>query len=540
MAAPAGIQGAGVSGVLIVNLDPDQDATMVADYYRTPGSGSGRITITRPGIPPGKSTNIYGLNENALPNGSYGGIISSNRPIASLIRTDWGASGGAAIYQNALAGRDIILPVFTGFGVDLGTSPIADVIGRHESLIHVQNTDTAAAATVELELRQQNGKVMLRDQFSVGPGTSATLDLGKGAQFASLPGGAASSLRLSADKPLAVASHVDVSNWDHGVAAFEGLPVDRTARTLFAPLVSNTALLSWMVLLNPGDEDAEAKITYHRNLDASGAACGDAPILHANANWPVPAQGLAIASQAPHGFSRLPAGCVASAMVESDRPLMAVVFLEDPGSGSSAAYTALLAGDAGRRVILPLYRNRHTGDALTTAIQLMNPGDAPAEVELRVMDSTGADIDCPECQATLPPRTARLWYPPVTGGLRDRANSYGSAEVIADQPVLVLVSDTAASGSVDTAIYTGLAMCTEEKGPDAARCQETIHAPQILHYASMQAPPATPTPDPIVSPTSGSPRSTPDPTATAIGPDLGHWKIYLPWLGNRVTLRVVP
>ena len=141
-------------------------------------------------------------------------------------------------------------------------------------------------------------------------------------------------------------------------------------------------------------------------------------------------------------------------MIRSNLPLTAVVMIMDADRGTAAAYTAQTAGDAGRRVALPLYRNQHTMDRRTTLIQVMNPSDSALDATLDVLDQTGSMLPCPGCSGQIEASSARLWDPLVTDGLRQRPGTYGSAVVKAEAPVLAIVLESPMNDAVATPVET--------------------------------------------------------------------------------------
>lgn len=469
---PEAIRGDGMSGLQIQNLDPSRPATVLLDFFDQRGGGP--RTYVRPGIASGASSNFHPPSESGLREGSYAGILTAERPFRTLLLTGWwGSTQATAFYNDALTGRRIVVPVFSGFQPGPDDDPEGRLAGRLSSIVHVQNTDPGQWITATLRLRDSAGALLLERPLGIGPGTSVSLDHAADSILAALPYGSAGTLEASAAISLAVASHLDVQPWPHAAMAFEAMPVEHASTTLFAPLVASGQLATWMAVHNPGEAPARLTLTYRRNADDSGRACGAASIRHAGRPLLLPAGGLLILSQAPAGPSGLPAGCLAGAVIRSNQPLTGVVMIMDADRGTAAAYTAQTAGDAGRRVALPLYRNQHTMDRRTTLIQVMNPSDSALDATLDVLDQTGSMLPCPGCSGQIEASSARLWDPLVTDGLRQRPGTYGSAVVKAEAPVLAIVLESPMNDAVatDMASYAGLAICLPEGGPDAARCR---------------------------------------------------------------------
>jgi hypothetical protein len=172
----AGISGAGITGIQIQNLDASQSATIVADFYKQ--GGGGPVAITKPNVGAGAAANIYLPSQPELQNGAYAAIISADRQIAAIARTDWNNSGAAAIYSNVQPGTDVALPL-----------AVKGYYGQ-TSLVSIQNTDTGTQATVTVEFyKAGETAALVTTSVQIAPGTSTTLDLSKNAAFATVPAG---------------------------------------------------------------------------------------------------------------------------------------------------------------------------------------------------------------------------------------------------------------------------------------------------------------------------------------------------------------
>lgn len=445
----AGIQGAGISGIQIQNLDASQPATIVADFYNQRGGPA--VTIQRPGVGAGAAANIYLPAENTLQNGAYAAIISADRQIAAIARTDWSTSGGAAIYSNVQPGTDVSLPL------------AAKGYYGQTSLVSIQNTDTSAQATVDVSLFAAGQTAPVKQStFAIGPGTSTTLDLGKNAEFADVADGFLGSMTISSDSiPVGVQSFIDLENQDKAVYAFEGVPSEQAADKLFVPLIRNNFYgTTGISVVNPGTSPVQVTVTYIASpltpactgttVHGGGAATidgGSSVVFYQGGATP------------GAGAPGLPSGCLGSATVEATGGnVLAIVNDADLGAGTSAAYNAVSAAQGATKVALPLFRNKHTKDELSTGIQAMNIGDAPANATITFSDSTGTVISgCgADCQATIAPNGSYTWYPPAVAGIKDRPNTYGSATIESDQPLAVIVNDASPLGTIDSAIYNAI------------------------------------------------------------------------------------
>lgn len=447
-------RGSAISGLSIANLDASQVANMIIDLYPQ-GSGP-MVVLTRSGVPAEASANLYLPAEVELANGRYAGIVSSDRPTATTLRTDWPAASDAAAYSNARPGKRHILPVMAGFD----PRPALERTGlglRHHSVVDVQNTDTRQAAAVELRLRDAAGRLLDDRTLAIGPGRSISLEQEPNSPLRSLPFDALGSLELVSDLPIAVASHVGLEPWPTAAMGFESSPADLAARTLFAPMLSSSDWSSRILLVNPGDAPASLRVEYRANADASGSPCSAGPIIERPAAPLGPRETLLL-DQSPLTGSLLGDGCWASATIHSDRELLGVVLLLQSEQRAAAAYRLKRADEAGHRFAHLLIRHRHTLNEFSTAIQVQNPGPRELEVRLEIQDHQGGRVECPGCSGRVPAGGSRMWLTSDIEGLSQRSNFWGYARIVAEGPVLANVLEYSANGRYDAVIYDGLSM----------------------------------------------------------------------------------
>ncbi len=540
----AGVAGAGISGMMIQNMDASQSATVVVDLYKQ--SGGAPVSITRPNVGAGAAANVYLPSEPTLQNGAYAAITSSDRAIRTITRTDWNTSGGAAMSNDSAPSTELVVPF-----------AMKDFEGQ-TSLVSIQNTDATAMATSNIELYPLGAaNPLVVTTVAIGPGTSTTLNLSRNAAFATVPNGTAGHLRIRSTTQLAVVNLVDVETSAMAVFAHEGLPVELAQSRLFAPVVhaaaplnpldaASPALDTLMMVVNPGTSAISVSIHY----TGVGGTCQGQTFDHAS--FALAGGASALVAQAPGAAyppvaaSPLPAGCNAAAVIETTggNVLASVVDRRGAAGIVAAAYNALAAAEGGTIVRLPLARKNHTAGRVTTAMQVMNLGASPASVTLTWRDSMGVPVTgCgADCSAAIPVDGAHLFWPPSIAAIPD--GTYGSAEVTSDQPAGVVVSDISVAGASDIASYVGLA---EAGGggpmPGPTPAPMTDFSPLVLKNAdagggpprpTSTPPPATPTPastaTPMLTPTpmptptvvipptdTPMPTSTPPPTVPAPG-----------------------
>lgn len=442
----AGIAGAANTGVQVQNLDPTRSATVLRDVaqYGSPIKG---IHVSRPQIRPASADNMYMPAVAELTDGVYAMILGADRPIAAIARTDWTTSGGAATYSGVTPGMDVFLPL-----------ALIRFYGQ-TSLVAVQNTDFDHAATIHVALiaNGQAAPAAERD-YTIEPGSGVALDLA--AEFAGVPantpGGFLGSLRVTSPVPVGMMSFVDIATGRKAVYAFEGGPASAGGRTLYAPLVRSRQVVSGanefstgIAIANPGATAVSATVTYRGSYKAcAGQTYRDGPVT-------IPPFSSTVFYQ-PASKS-LPSDCVATAVIEADGDVFAIVNDSLNLTEQAAAYNAVPASQGATIVHLPLVRRKHTAMALSTGIQVMNVGTAVANVKIRFFDNTGVElISCgTACDVSVQPLAAASFFPSRALNAMP-IGSYGSAVVTSDQPVVVIVNDASETGAIDMATYNGI------------------------------------------------------------------------------------
>jgi hypothetical protein len=494
----AGIVGAGASGIQVQNLDPANNANVVVDFYKQ--GGGPPVTRVLPALLPLQAYSVYLPAEANLSNGAYAAIVSSDRPITTMTRTNWSSSGGSITHTDIEASTAVLVP--TVHKNDAG----------HASIINIQNTDTSAAATATVELMASGSNTpSVSIALTINPGTSTTVDLGKHSAFASLPDGFRGWARITAAVPLAVVATTDITTSAKGVYAVDGIPETSTSATLTAPMVMNSVegTTSGMVVLNPGTTPVDVNLSYTGISgscagqtiahDAASIGAGERVVFY-QADIPIPGTGR----------SHLPQGCAAAARIVATGPVAAVVSLANLSEGTSAAYGALRTSQAGPQVMLPLIRRNFFGNS---EVHVVNTSSSAATVTLEYAGTVSGQQrpfeSCgPACQVTIPGGGGHRWAFADLVNFLDK--SYGSARLISDQPLLATVSETNTNSSgvrmANDAAYNGTAMGAGAPTPSMRR-----HIPLALQ--GVGDPPPTRTPGGQPTPTAGGqqpPTATPD------------------------------
>ncbi len=440
----AGISSAGTTGIQVQNLDPNQDATIVADFYKQPDGDHTSITLPTTGA--GSAANIY-LPSEDLENGAYAAIISADRQIAAIARTEWAQSGGAALYSNVPPGDDVIVPL-----------AVKQYAGQ-TSLVSIQNTDPSAQATVDVELYRGGSSTPEKQvQLSIAAGTSITLDLDKSSHFVDVMPPFLGSMRVTSGTQIAVQSFVDFYDSPMAVYAFEGVPAENAADKLYVPLFRNAYYgTTGISVVNPGSDEVNVTVKYTGSLggcvgetyEQTGTiAGGSSAVFYQGGDTP------------GTSTNPVPTNCGGAAVIEADGDVMAIV--NDAVLGqTSAAYNAVSEAQGATTIALPLWRRNHMPSAakLTTGIQAMNIGSADANATIEFKRNDGSTVNVgSDASVTIAPGGAYTWFPAGIDSIED--DVFGSASITADQPLVVIVNDASFATNpdymMDSAIYNGI------------------------------------------------------------------------------------
>ncbi len=449
-AQESGITMGGVSGIQVQNLDPDRSATIASRLFPQLG-GQQAVTLTSPNVPVDSAANVY-LGERRTERGLFSGVVSSDRPIAAIARTDWHERGAAAIYANVRDGTHVVVPLIM---IDYADST---------SAVTIQNADVTQAVDVRIELRSATSPdVVLERGIKIAGGASVTLDMAQDPAFASVesntPLGFLGSLHVMAATAVGVQSFLDIGRTQQAVSGFAGVPMEQAASRLYAPLIRRRAYGydTGIAVSNPGAESVNVTVRYTGSGGTGWSQCEGRAFVHG----PVEIAGgsSTVFYQGPGGGSGLPDRCVGSAVIEATGDVLAVVHDSLNFTESAAAYNAVPFAEGGTRVALPLIRRQHGArHRLTTGIQVMNIGDEVANVTLHMRNDQGRALtECGRaCGAAIGPSASHTYYLGSGGLTALPINTFGSAVITADQPIIVLVVDASASGTIDMASYLGM------------------------------------------------------------------------------------
>jgi hypothetical protein len=480
--AAAGISGPGVSGVQIQNLSTTDNASVTVQLWNQVGGTSTISGPTGDTILKGAAKNYYLPNFTNVQDGSYAMVVSSDRPVAAIARTDWSSTGGAAIYSSIGPGTDVTIPLITSN------------YGGQTSQFSIQNTSTTGTISdvkITLNGRGLASPVKTLTSQTISAGTSKTYSMADAGLWGPLPDtaldlgqtGFVGSVRIESATSLVVQSFIDVSG-SRGVTGFTGIPTNSANQTVYCPLIrANYYGDTGISIVNPNGSDANVTITFYAD---AGSPVQGGPWTQ---NIVAGANSSAVAFQGPTGNSRaagLPWGSGQSssnptptnngfygvAKLQSTLPVLAVVNDTKFGTSwsvqSQTTYNCLALNSAGATFALPLLRRFHTSSTrLTTGIQIQNTSGSNVTVSIELYNWDGSRQAASDpAPIIIPPYgSGNFWngslinlptVPPDYGG----SGWYGSGILKATGGNVVLVVNDEGNGSkaVDSANYEGLKM----------------------------------------------------------------------------------
>jgi len=481
--AIAGISGSGASGVQIQNLSTTSPVNVVVELWNQDGSAAIPVSATGGDtINASAAKNYYLPTLPGVPDGAYAMAVSAGGPIAAIARTEWAATGGAALYSSVAPGTDVIIPLVT-----------SNFAGQ-TSQFSIQNTNTAAAVSdVEITLfgRGLAAAVTTLSGETIAPGTSKTYNLADTAVWGTLPNtgvdlgvptGFVGSVQITSATDLVVQSFIDIAG-TRGVTGFTGVPTASAADTLYCPLIrANYYGDTGISIVNPNAAAVDVEITFYADAGSPNAGTFTQDIS-------VPANSSVIAFQGPGGNSRaagLPGGTQSSVnpvltndgfygvarLVATGGTVQAVVNDTKFGAGWSveaqSSYNCVTATDAGVSFALPLMRTNHISTLrLTTGIQIQNVtgSDVTVSLDLYNWDGTSQAASNPADVVIPAFGSGNFWQGSLTGlptVPADLGGSgwFGSAILTSTGDVVAVVADEGNGGStaVDSANYNTLLM----------------------------------------------------------------------------------
>jgi hypothetical protein len=395
-------------------------------------------------------------SESKLSLSAYATIVSADRQMTAIVRTEWAKTGAAAMMTRAEPSTSLIVPLV-----------MCHYYGQ-TAYVTLQNTDPNARATAQIALFEFGRTTALaRNHVRISAGGFVTFNMCS-SDWGGVLDGRAGYVLVESPEPIAAQAMVNFET-SKAVYGFEGIPTERAAETLYAPLVRNNFYgTTGISIVNPATTATDVTVSFAGTLGSCvGKSFTQGPTTLAAGSSIVLYQGGTL----PGGpLNPLPSNCAASATISAkDGKVVAVVndALGNPAAPTaSAAYSAISAEQTARQVAGPLFRKEHTKLRLSTGIQAMNTGTATAHVNLRLGLSHGeviSGVDCGGlCEATIPPGGAHLWYPgdmPMVP-----SNRYGAAYLESDQPLAVIISDASANGTMDSATYNGLKLDVDVGG----------------------------------------------------------------------------
>ncbi|MBX3001313.1 MAG: hypothetical protein KF893_22520 [Caldilineaceae bacterium] len=477
LAAPslAGIQGSGVSGIQIQNLSSTDSAKVVVSLY--PQSGGNPTTLAERTVAPASATNYY-MPSLSVSDGSYSMVASADKPVAAIARTDWAASGGAAIYSSIAPGKLVLIPL------------ILQNFAGQTSQFSIQNASGTQATDISIKVIGRGSSTVVKEltNQTLAANASRSYNLGDIGTFGTLPNtgtdlgatGFVGLILIESARDLVAQSFVDIAGTP-GVGGFNGIPGTSASQTLYCPLArANYYGDTGIQIVNSNNTAANITITFRSDpLSPNGGTFTQ--------NMTIPANSSDIAFQGPGGNSRsaptnLPGGTqtpantvltnngwFGNATLTSNVPVVAVVNDTEFGANYSVrgqgTYNCVASSGVGKVHYLPLLRNRHlAAEQLTTGVQVMNVTNVAGSVSLNLTNWDGTNAPDPANQNAAANGGVNFYgstwagLPTVPANLGG-SGWFGSGVITCQQDCIVLVDDgnfPGASKLVDRANYIGI------------------------------------------------------------------------------------
>jgi len=319
-----------------------------------------------------------------------------------------------------------------------------------DSMVAVQNTDSAAAANVTLTFTPTPGApgTAATQSATIPALASTTFDISS-ATFNGLGTTFLGSLSITSNTNVAAVAHSVRTRADGELSIYGGFSSGATG--WLAPLVFNqwtsgdvSSSLSGIQVQNLGNSVANVTMTF---TVAPGVP---------NSGGTSQTKSLQIAANASGTFYMptlgLPAPSYGSATIQSDSGQIAVVVNNQKSSdGAATAYNAFPTGSGSTRLVAPLvFVNRGSGgpnDAtgVTSGIQVQNAGTAADQVTMVFRPTNASAVPGAQASYSVGPRTL-----PANGSATFILNQeaipaglYGSAEVTSvSQNIIGVVNTT--------------------------------------------------------------------------------------------------
>ena len=393
-------------------------ANITITYYRDDGSVAHTVSDT---IPPGESKTYYQPSIPELGTTFDGSVvITSDQPIAAIAnQTSYSQEPNLAASYNGVE------------GAGTATTVMAPIIFKNynnwTTRLAVQN---AGSATTNVTVTYRRGAdTWTEGPVAIPPGARHTFDQ----KDSPIPDNFLGSAVVSSDgQPLAVV--VNEINPTGIALSYTGFSTGATKIT--APLLFKS-YNNWntgLQVQNVGTATANVTVTYYWD----GGSCTENATIEPNA---------AYTFYQPN-TTCMPDGVIASAVVESDQPVVAIVNEVNYARGTGMSYNTIDVAAGTTTVSAPLLFKNYNN--WVTGLQVQNVGTATANVTVTYYGAGGPWTET----ATIEPGASANFYQP-SGPMPD--GFIGSAVVTSDQPVVAVVNETNYARTGDAAMsYTGI------------------------------------------------------------------------------------
>jgi hypothetical protein len=370
------------SQVTIQNVG-NAPASLIAQYY-TPDGGN----VTMQSI----NCMVIAANSSCIANnpftaGAKGtGVLVSTQPLSVLVQeiTPYGSS---AYVVSAGTSSELIAPLAINDSLSFNTALTVANVG-------------AAAAKISVTFYDQNGNLLpaATQNLTLAAHSSQTFE--QNAANSQLPQGFYGWAQISGvnvaqtsetDRAQLVAQVLE-TRADIKFAALANAQVANQAQ-LYAPAIFNRtfgAFVTGANIVNPNNNPVQVSITYYDN---TGKAYATSPFMLGVHAVSAIYQGASFTQGLPNGG--LPQGFYGSASVTSSGGNIVMVVNEagtqtKNGAAQSGTYAAVVAGNSGSKMGLPIVAN--AGQGYTTGLTILNTGDLAESGSISYYNPDGSAV----------------------------------------------------------------------------------------------------------------------------------------------------
>ncbi|MCB0156351.1 MAG: hypothetical protein KDF65_16260, partial [Anaerolineae bacterium] len=376
--APTG----GTSGIQVVNIGTGS-ADLSATYYAENGQVFNLPvqTLSNPG-----DSYTYFAEPSSESSFSGAAIVSSNEQIAAIGNTVFSGNKGAAYGGSSAGSTSTLLPL------------LLRNANNQTSIISIQNTDTSASTTANVEFVSQSGTTTNKS-YTIQAGASRIVDLSSESDLGTFIGSATVTPQNGTTNLVAAAMNYS-NNFVYAYTGFTSVDT-----TYYLPLIRSgfAGFLTGIQVVDASGSGGTVSVDYSGFVDQNGnftQDSGEAYTCSVEASVPA-GQSITFFNRGDINFTTIFGGSgsatvtggdcqsnshanfdaaggpfLGSAVVTGSANIAVVVNDVNTAGNSSGAYNGFLASEASNNIVSPLSRSRFANFTTGTQIQLISGSSA--------------------------------------------------------------------------------------------------------------------------------------------------------------------